>query len=132
MAGKGYTTNGLRKIVPNVKETLMNADGEGEVIDVLGEIREVEKGLAFLRQGSSVEFDTGQRGRRWKIVVPVRNERSYNTPRIIKAFAHAIGGTPWQAFVMLMRGDVVRLEWQFKKLVEMMWSLLVLTDKLKQ
>jgi len=117
MATNGYTTRGMRTIVPKVKATLLNADGEGEVIDVLGEIREIEKGLAFLRQGSQVEFETGQRGKSWQVVIPVKNERSYNTPRIIKKFAEAIGGTPWQAFVMLLRGDVVRLEWQFKKLL---------------
>lgn len=117
MAGKGYTVRTMRNIVPNVKETLMNADGEGEVIDVLGEIREVEKGLAFLRQGAGVEFDTGQQGKRWKVVVPVKNERSYNTPRLIRKFAEKIGGSSWDAFVMLWKGDVIRLEWQYKKLL---------------
>ena len=119
MAGKAYTIRTMRNIVPNVKQTLLAAHGEGEVIDVIGEIREVEKGLASLRQGAAVEFDSGQHGDEWKIVVPAPNVRSYNTPSLVNKFSKAWGATIFDTLRELIKMDVVRLEWQFKKLMNL-------------
>lgn len=116
MAGKAYTRFELKQIVPNMRETLLHADGDGETIDVLGEMRQIESGIADLRKGTQVEFESHQQGDRWRIVVPSPNKRSYNTPRLVQKFAEAMGGSAWNAFVWLYQNDVIRLSWQFTKL----------------
>ena len=123
MNGKGYTVNGLRKIVPNVKETLMKAEGEGAVIDVLGEIKQIEKGLTSLRQGTQVEFESYQRGARWRIVVPSPNQRSYNTPGLISKFTAALDTSPMKTIGWLLATGAIKITWGWQKLEEAAYAL---------
>jgi hypothetical protein len=106
----------MRNIVPNVKETLMNAEGEAAVIDVLGEIKQVESGLASLRQGSQVEFASGQQGKTWRIVVPSPNERNYNTPRLLQKFSRALDVSMAHTIVWLMQAGALKITWGWQKL----------------
>jgi len=112
MATKGLTANGIAKIVPSLKQTLLNAHGEGEALDVLGDIKSIESQLATIRKGAAVEFEDGMAGKRWRFEQGRRSIRSYNTPRLVKAFADALGEPLWQTFVWLYRKDVIRLSWQ--------------------
>ena len=51
------------------------------------------------------------------MVVPEPREKSYNGPRIIDKFAKAWGSTIFDTLVSLIAMDVVRLDWQFTKLI---------------
>ena len=117
MNAKPYTQRETQLVVGRLKATLMAADGEGEALDVVGDIKSIETQLADIRKGAAVEFESGMSGERWRIYVPSPNDRSYNTPRLVKKFADAMGTTAWAAFVWLYNKDVVRLSWQFQKLL---------------
>ena len=117
MDAKPYTPRETQLVVGRLRATLLAAEGEGGALDVIGDIKSIETQLADIRKGAAAEFQTGQQGNRWRIYVPEPNAFSYNTPKIIRSFAKAIKGTSWDAFVMLWRRDVVRLEWQYKKLL---------------
>lgn len=117
MTAKPYTQRETQLIPGRIKATLMAAKGEGEALDVVGDIKSIESQLADIRKGAAVEFESGMAGSRWRIHVPAPNARSYNTPRLVKKFADALEVTFWEAFVWLFKRDVVRLEWQFKKLL---------------
>ena len=117
MTAKPYTQRETQLIPGRIKATLMAAEGEGGALDVVGDIKSIETQLADIRKGAAVEFESGLSGERWRIYVPAPNARSYNTPRLVKKFADALEVTFWDAFVWLFNRDVVRLEWQFKKLL---------------
>jgi hypothetical protein len=107
-----YTISTLRGVVAGAKALIMDAPDEGVTIDVLGEVKAVERGLASLRGGAQAEFEDGQTGGVWRIEKGRRSINSYNTPKLIRSFAEAMGISSWDAFVQLWRSDVVRISWQ--------------------
>lgn len=116
MATKPYTTRQMREIVPRVKETLLHAEGESAVIDVIGDLRSIETGLADLRKGAAVEFEDGMEGRRWRFEQGMRSVRSYNTARLVQKFSLASGESLFDTIMLLLREKAFRLEWRFTNL----------------
>lgn len=117
MAYRPYTEDDILEIAPRMKETLLRTKDEGEAIDLLGDVRDVEKHLASLRHTAQAEFQSGQSGGRWMMTIPEPREKSYNTPRLINKFAKAWGATIFDTLIQLIKDDVVRLEWGYKKLL---------------
>jgi len=116
MVAKPYTPREIQLVAGRLKATLLAADGEGEALDVIGDIKSIETQLAGIRKGAAVEFESGMHGERWQIYVPEPNDRSYNTPRLVQKFAQASGESLFDTILLLLREDVIRLSWQWKNL----------------
>jgi len=120
----GYTTAGLRRIVPGVKATVMNADSDGATVDVLGEIREVEKGLANLRLKTAVEISAGTKGDDWVMNQGRECTRSYNNDALFATFMKAYGdgrddATLVATILDLVDAGALSFKWNWTKLNEL-------------
>jgi len=116
MSAKPYTPREIQLVAGRIRATLLAAEGEGEALDVVGDIKSIESQLADIRKGAAVEFESGMRGKRWQIYVPEPNARSYNTPRLVQKFSEASGESLFDTILLLLRQDVIRLSWQWKNL----------------
>lgn len=116
MVYKRLTLKELRELPARVKELVLDAEGEGGLVDVAGELSQIEKEFASARRMAASELESGVQGKVWRIYVPSPKKRSYNTPALINKFSEAWGATIFDTLVALIKMDVVRLSWQWKKL----------------
>ena len=114
--GRELSGAALEQIVPDVKATFLSVATDEERVDLLGDIRSVEQGLAALRKSGASEIEAGTTGTRWEFRQGRAAKRSYNTPQLLHKIADAMGVSTWEAFVTLFRGDVLRISWQWSKL----------------
>ncbi|MEN8233751.1 MAG: hypothetical protein ABFR89_02370 [Actinomycetota bacterium] len=113
---KPLTLRTLQEIPARAKVMLREAEGEDGVVDLLGEFRAVERGLASLRQTAASELESQTHGRRWKIVVPAPNKRSFNTPRLVAKFSRATGESLFDTIMLLLREKALSISWTWTNL----------------
>lgn len=116
MAPKPYTPREMRQVVSRIKETLLHAEGESAVIDVIGDMRSIESGIANLRKGAAVEFEDGMEGERWRFTQGSSAKRSYNSPRLVQKFSLASDESLFDTIMLLIHEDALRFDWQWTNL----------------
>ncbi len=116
MKHKAYSERELAEVVPRVKETILESAGDETLVDVLGDVRTVERGLASLRQEMSAELDDFVYGERWQMVRNRQAKRSYNTPQIVNKFANAMKVSMFEAIIYLMKEGALKFSWQWLSL----------------
>jgi hypothetical protein len=97
------------------KTLILRAEGD-ELIDILAEINSVEQQLGKLRRSHQAELVNNEGGDEWEVKTSRSATRSYNNPRLILKAAEALKAKPLKAMAMLVAADVLKLNWQWKKL----------------
>ena len=106
----------LEQVPAKAKALTLKADGDEQLIDVLGTINSVEQGLGSLRRGTDVEVPAGLAGKRWKMEQGQRATRSYNSTSLVTKFAKAVKRSPFETVGLLIALNVVKLEWHWTNL----------------
>lgn len=102
------------KALPNqVREMILGAT-ESERIDVLGEVREVEKALASERKLAMSEIEKDSEGTEWYVDQGRVCKRSYNDSALLVAIADAKGLGPLAAIGYLLQEGIITLNWKWK------------------
>ena len=86
-------------------------------VDVLGTIRSAEVGLADVRKLGASEIEPGTRGERFEFEQGRQSTKTYNTSSLLAKFMRAYNLDPLTTLLRLIDMDVVRLSWQYKKLL---------------
>lgn len=105
---------------PKAAQELIRNSGVDEVIDALAEVKLAESGGAAARRLGQAEIEHGDKGSRFRVVIPRQAERSYNTGRLVTKVAEAKGISPLRAITYLINADILRVNWQFTKLKQLM------------
>jgi hypothetical protein len=106
----------ILQAMPREAKALLMAADESNIVDALGEIREVEKGVASERKLGASEVEPGQVGQDWMLKQSKVATRTFNHANIIKKFADARDTSMLAALAYLISNDAVRLNWQISKL----------------
>ena len=112
----GISATGWRdlKAIPRiVKELILNAD-DNERIDVLGEVREVEKAMAEHRTMAMSEIHRGAEGQDWFVKQPRACHRSYNDSALLLKVADAKDISPVEAIGFLLNCGALKLDWKWE------------------
>jgi len=111
-----YTQTEVGEIVPRIKETVLRAQGEEELVDTLGDIRSIEVGLSNLRRSTAMELDDYIEGDRWRMKRPRKAMRSFNTSRLLARFSKALDLTVAATVSRLLADGVISLNWNWSML----------------
>jgi hypothetical protein len=101
-----------------VNDLVLDASTEAQTVDALGTIRSVETGLAEVRKMGASEVVDGTRGERFAFEQGMTSTKTYNTQSLVAKFMRAWNLDPLQTFLRLIDMDVVRLSWQYTKLMK--------------
>jgi hypothetical protein len=112
----------LKALPRLVKELILNATEE-ERVDVLGEVRFVEKAVAAERQMAMSEIHRGAEGQDWYVKQPRACTRSYNDSALLLKVADAKGMTLMQTIGFLLQNNVLVFEWKWTNLKELVREL---------
>lgn len=110
------TLNGMRQWPHEARRLILDAPDEGARVDILGTMREVEKGLAEERRLAMTEIETGTTGDEFTVTQGFINERSYNSTSLLQQFADAYGQSLLATIGTLKRLGVLELKWNWTPL----------------
>lgn len=80
-------------------------------VDIVGRLRFAGRRVNGLARGLETEIEPGTEGDEYKATTGRKARRTYNTGRLIDAFANA-----GVSFMGLVRDDVIRIGWQWSNL----------------
>lgn len=103
----------LKALPDQVKEMILNAT-DSERIDVLAEVREIEKKLASERQLAMSEINKGDEGDEWYIKQGRKCERSFNDSMLLLKIADALDVSPIEAIGYLLNRSILSLDWNWQ------------------
>lgn len=107
-------------VVAEAKQWIQAAEDDGDLIDVLGDIRSVEAALAKLRQAHQADLDDGI-GSRWQKRTPApAKKRTYNSDLLLMKIMDARGGSLGYNLAWLLDKGIVRLTWQWRPLTKLL------------
>lgn len=69
-----------------VKEAIVHARGEADLVDILGTVRAAERGMQNERRRADAEIPPGTNGNRFVMEQGRAAKRSYNTPSLLGLF----------------------------------------------
>lgn len=107
---------------PNAAKELIHNAGE-DLVDALAEVYAAERGANAERRLGQAEIQNKDTGTTHVVKVGRTATRSFNTPRLITRFADVQGVSPLAALTYLVQLDVVRINWQWTKLKDLMSEL---------
>ena len=100
------------------RDLLLAQRSAGAIVDVLGSIRSAEIGLADIRKMGASEIEDGTKGERFSFNQSPISKKTYNTHSLFIKFMDAWETTPFDMIRRLVDMDVIRLGWQYKKLIK--------------
>ena len=106
----------LEQVPAKAKALTLKADGDEQLVDVLGTMNSVEQGLASVRRGAAAEIPAGFGGKRWVMEQGNKATRSYNSTSLINKFAKKLHQSPFKVVGLLITLGAVRLEWHWTNL----------------
>ena len=98
-------------------DLLLEANNDEAVVDVLGSIRSAEIGLADVRKMGASEIVNGTKGDRFSFNQSRVSTKTYNTDSLLMKFMAAWKMSPLDVIRQLIAHDVIRLSWQYEKLL---------------
>lgn len=121
----GISPQGWRdlKALPKVVKAMIIDATETETIDILGEVREVEKKLASERKMAMSEIPKGSEGEDWWVKQGRKCNRTYNDSQLLIKVADAKDMTPIQAIGFLLNNRILTIEWRWTELKELIHEL---------
>ena len=99
------------------RDLLLAQTNDQAVVDVLGSIRSAEVGLAEVRKMGASEITDGTRGDRFSFSQSPVSTKTYNMHSLLTKFMQAWEAKPLEVIRRLVEMDVIRLSWQYKKLL---------------
>ena len=99
------------------RDLLLEVTSDEAMVDVLGSIRSAEIGLAEVRKMGASEITDGTRGDRFSFSQSPVSTKTYNMDSLLAKFILAWGVGPLDVLRRLVEMDVIRLSWQYKKLL---------------
>ena len=99
------------------RELLLAQTNDEAIVDVLGSIRSAEVGLADVRKMGASEIEDGTEGERFAFSQSPISKKTYNTHSLLAKFTMAWEAKPLEVIRRLVEMDVIRLSWQYKKLL---------------
>lgn len=107
---------GLAQYPQQVKQAIMLAQGDGEMVDVLGTVNSVERHVGDQRRRAAAELEPGIEGDFWEFGQGRIAKRSYNTTSLLNKFIRARDESLLGVIIWLIDNDILRVSWQWKKL----------------
>ena len=108
----------LDNIPTLISDAIMAANTDEELIDIIGTIKSVERRYKATVRGAVTEIvptkdEKLREGEKHRVEVGAEAKRSFNTPSLMTLFQDA-GFT----LIDLIEHDVVRMQWQWSKLMQ--------------
>ena len=116
-------TIGMLKALPKMARELVLNSSEDEIVDVVAEIRETEKGLADERKLAMTEIEGGARGREWYVAQSRQAKRSYNDMSLLTKIADAMDMSLLQSIGWLLNNGIITIGWKWTPLKELVREL---------
>jgi len=103
----------LKALKDDVRDLIQTAD-DGELVDVLAEVRETEKNISSQRRMAMAEVPAGSQGAEWWVSQGRQAARSYNDSQILLKIAAAWDVSPLEAIGRLMNNGTMTLAWKWQ------------------
>lgn len=112
--------NWVAGVPAKVKELSLKADGDEELVDLIGYVRSAEIGLKSVRDGAAIELPANSKGKQWVMKQGRICTRSYNTSHLLLLFHNAMRsrGSLTRTLRTLLDLGVIKITWQYTKLME--------------
>lgn len=112
----------FESIPETANQLIVDANSDEELVDLLGEMRRAEKGLAQLRTDTAAEVEPTS-GERWEMTQGTRNVYSFNGTRLLAKILGEGGlgdGSLITALQLLMDRGVIDFKWKYTPLIELL------------
>ena len=97
-----------------VKEAIIHAEGDAEMVDILGTVRAAETGMQSERKRADAEIPPNTKGDMFVMEQGRKATRSYNTPGLLGLFHKAMmHDTLVTTISWLMANKVIKLTWSW-------------------
>jgi len=99
------------------KESILEADGTGQLVDVLGAINSTQTAIGKIKLSAASEVESEDAGKNWRYEQPQRGVRSYNNSGMFSSLMQQLGyDSLTNLLLYLIDADVIRLQWMWSNL----------------
>ena len=104
-----------------VKATLLEADGDSQLVDALGTINSVQTSIGSIKLGTAAEVETETEGSYWRYEQSRKGMRSFNNAGMFVTLMRELEfESLTNLLLFLMERDIIRLTWQWTKLEKLL------------
>lgn len=108
----------LKELPNRVKDASLDAAGDWDLVDLVGEIKSMNRRLRPITRGIETEIEGNVEGRKWEITQSRSAKRTYNTNKLLGRIADLNDWSLVATISNLLRLDVIRISWQWTNLSE--------------